>query len=148
MHDDTASLTSDDSIFTVRVHIEASGEFVVRVLDGGTSDCCRAGAYKDIASELRSLGMSCSAYSLWQVSPFKNIRNQRAGAIGGTAAIATMTKAARVARARRGGLMLFHGHADGGDPVKARARGKILAGRRWVIRRNLVPRTSGKGTRV
>jgi hypothetical protein len=54
-------------------------------------------------------------------SPAPYPRYQSAGSIGGT-----------TARAREGGNKAFHGNVEGTDGVRASARGKLMARKRWV----------------
>ncbi len=79
-------------------------------------------------------GATVTAYDLWRAFGMTNPRNQAAGAIGGTTAVANMNRDQRRARARKGGNMVFHGDPEGTDGVRASARGRLLARRRWQNR--------------
>lgn len=86
--------------------------------------------FKRVAARLRHRGFSATAYDLWRASPWSNPKNQAAGSLGGTTAVANMTRDQRQARARKGGVMAMHG-CEEGDGVRASARGRLLARRRW-----------------
>jgi hypothetical protein len=87
--------------------------------------------FKLSASMVRGHSYALTAYDLWRPTPWKNPGNRAAGAIGGTTAVANMIRAQRRARARKGGNAVFHGDAEGGDGVRASARGRLLARKRW-----------------
>lgn len=93
--------------------------------------CALADAFKGVSGLLRRRGLRVTAYDVWRAFRWVNPRNQAAGRIGGTAAVASMTREERRARARRGGNKVFHGDPEGSDSVRASARGRLLAFRRW-----------------
>lgn len=88
--------------------------------------------FKMTGQTLRKHGLPATAHNLWRAFGLKNPRNQAAGSVGGTTAVANMTREQRRARARKGGNQVFHGDTDGTDGVRASARGRLLARRRWA----------------
>lgn len=111
---------------------ELTTEFAVLTRAGAPYDL--SWLFKDAASRLRQKGSPETAYTLWRSFGLVNPRNRAAGSIGGTTAVANMTREERRIRARKGGNRVFHGDHDGTDGVRASARGRLLAARRWRSR--------------
>lgn len=100
-------------------------------IGGGGRLHALADGFKQTARQFRREGYKLSAYDLWRAIPYKNPRNQAAGSVGGTTAVANMNREQRRFRARKGGNTVFHGDSEGTDGVRASARGRLLARRRW-----------------